>query len=95
MEDDVGLVRKLRDEKVWKAIVVVVLKRHAHAGKHFAVAGQPRAGFQSAFGEGAVAVVVEEKLIGDIAGHKNVGEAVAIIVGKRHSQTVAFSRRDA
>src|SRR5260370_25246005 len=95
MEGYVGVVRELRDEKVGKAIVVVILKCHAHAGKHFAVAGQSRAGIESAFGESAVAVVMKEKLIGDVAGHKNVRETVAIVIGESNSQAVAFSRCDA
>src|SRR5882757_7460641 len=38
---------------------------------------------------------MKEKLIGDVAGHKNVRETVAIVIGESNSQAVAFSRRDA
>src|SRR4029077_14498979 len=43
MKGDVRLVRELRDEKVRKAIVVVILECDTHAGEHFTVAGQCRA----------------------------------------------------
>jgi len=46
VEDDVGLERKLRDKTVGKAVVVVIPKNSAHAGKHFAVVGKVRAGIQ-------------------------------------------------
>src|ERR1700719_4658396 len=90
VKGDVGLVRKLCDEKVRKTVVVVILKDNTHAGKHFAITRQRRAGFQSAFGESAVAVVMEKELIGDVIGDKNVGEAVAIVIGEGDAQTVAF-----
>jgi hypothetical protein len=41
---DIGLMRKLRHQQVGKAVVIVILKCDAHAGEHFAVAGQRRAG---------------------------------------------------
>src|SRR3984893_4963848 len=93
--NDVGLRRKLRDEKVGKAIVIVILKNNAHAGEHLAVACKGRTCVQAAFRKSAVSVVVKKKLLGDIVGHKDVGKAVTIIVGESYSQPMALFRGNA
>ena len=90
MEDHVGLVRKLRDKKVGKAIVVVILKDNAHAGEHLAVVGKGRAGIQAYFGKGAVTVVVKKKLLDHVVGDKNICIAIAIIIREGYAQPFAF-----
>src|SRR5271168_4442535 len=72
MKEDVGIVRKLGDEKVGKAIVVIILKNHAHARGPSAAFRKRGTGVQTTFGEGTVPVVVEKKLIGDVVGDKDV-----------------------
>jgi len=94
MKRHVRLVRKLRDEKVRKAIVVVILKDDAHAGEHFAVARPTPRRNQGPLRKRAVPIVMEKKLIGDVIRHKNIGEAVAIVIGEGDSQAVAFFRCD-
>src|SRR5260370_31347552 len=90
MENDVRLARKLRDEKVGKPIVVVILEGDAHAGKHFAVVGKGRAGIQTYFGEGAVAIVVKKKLLYHVVGDKDIRVAIAIIAGQGYAQCFTF-----
>src|ERR1700733_7409140 len=88
MKNNVGLVRELGDEKVGKAIVVVVLKNDAHARRHSAALRKRRTRLQTTFGEGTVPVVVKKKLIRDVIGHKNVRESVTVIVGERDAETM-------
>src|SRR5215469_16895993 len=69
--DDIGL-----------AVVVVVLKYRAHAGKPLAVGGEGHAGLKADLGKGPVAVVVKQKLLHAVVGNENVREAVAIVIGE-------------
>src|ERR1700686_668993 len=66
------------DDDVGFAVVVVILKDSTHAGKGFAVGRERGAGFEGAFGERSVAVVVEEELLHAVIGDEDVREAVVV-----------------
>src|SRR6267378_5299154 len=81
----VDLAGKLGNDDVGFAVVVVVLKNSAHAGKWFPVGGERGAGFESALGKCSVAVVVEEELLHAVVCDENVREAVVVIVCESHA----------
>src|SRR5216683_1482398 len=81
----VDFAGQLGNDDVGLAVVVVILKDSAHAGKWLAVGGERGAGFESAFGERSVAVVVEEKLLHAVVG----------IVSEGHGQGAALLGRNA
>ena len=95
MENNIRIVRKLGDEQVGKAIVVIILKNHAHAGGHSAAFREARASIETTFGKRTIAVVVEKKLICGVVRDKNVRESVAVIIGERDPQAMALLRGDA
>src|SRR6266699_2778172 len=85
---------KLGNDDVGLAVVVVVLKDSAHAGKRLAIGGKRGAGFERALGKRAVAVVVEEELLHAVVGDENVREAaVATIAIKKVGSSRKFARR--
>src|SRR6266853_2880986 len=88
----VEFTRQNGDDHVGAAIIIVVLKNRAHAGKTFAVGRKRRARLQSTLVEGAVAVVMEEILLHAVVRDKNVGEAVAIVVGERNAKSLSLFR---
>ncbi len=45
-------------------------------------------------GERAVAIVVKQKLLYHVVGHKDIGEAVAVVVGKSYAEAVTFLSRN-
>src|SRR5713226_1149650 len=91
----VDFAGQLGNDDVGLAVVVVILKDSAHAGKWLAVGGERGAGFESALGERSVAVVVEEKLLHAVVGDEDVREAVVVVVGEGHGQGAALLGRNA
>src|SRR6266403_425691 len=83
----VKFARQDSDNYVGAAIVIVVLKNRAHAGKTFTIGRECRARLQSTLVEGAVAIVVEKILLHAVVRNKNVGEPVAIIIGERNAES--------
>ena len=61
----------------------------AHAGLFLAVLAQRYAALQALFGEGAVVIVVEEQAGRGVAGHVDIGPAVAVEIGGDGGQGVA------
>src|SRR3984957_864010 len=90
VKQNVRLVGQLRDKKIRKAVVIVVLESDAHARGHFAGVVQGRAGVKRDFSECAISVVVKKELLGRVVGYKNIHKAVTIIVGKGDSQSMPF-----
>src|SRR6266851_424543 len=88
----VEFARQNGDDYIGTAIVIVVLKNRAHAGKPFAIGGQRGTRFQSTFIEGSIAIVVEKILLHAVIRNKNVGEAVAIVVGERNAKSLSLLR---
>ncbi len=78
--------------QIGTAVVVVILKNHAHAGHQLAISGKSRAGVETSLAERSIAVVVKQEVIHDIVGDENISETVAVVVGKRHTQSVTFER---
>ena len=93
MKERVNLAGQHGDQNVGPPVVVVILKDGAHARERPAIGGERRARFQSAFGECAVAVIVEQKLAHAIVRNENIGEAVVIVVGKGHAERAPLDRR--
>src|SRR5258708_18432928 len=86
---------QLGNDDVGLAVVIVVLKDSAHAGKRLAIGGERGAGFESALRERSIAVVVEEELLHAVVGDENVREAVVVIIGEGHAQSAALLGSDA
>src|SRR5713226_8642701 len=86
---------QLGNDDVGLAVVIVVLKDSAHAGKRLAIGGERGARFESALRERAVAVVVEEELLHAVVGDEDVREAVVVIVGEGHAKSAALLGGDA
>src|SRR5260221_10530171 len=63
---------QLGNDDVGLAVVIVVLKDSAHAGKRLAIGGERGAGFESALRERSIAVVVEEELLHAVIGDGDV-----------------------
>src|SRR5258706_2702833 len=59
VKNGIGLPRQSCDNHVGLAIIIVILKYHAHAGKLAAVKVVSRASLQCDFAERTVAVIVE------------------------------------
>ena len=87
-------MRKFRHDDVRLAVVVIVLKHDSHPRKFFSICRESHAGVQALFGECAIAIIVKQKLAGDIIGDENVSESIAIVIGKGHAQAVTLLGRD-
>src|SRR5882724_3420499 len=83
--ETVDFAGQLGNDDVGFAVVVVVLKDSAHAGKRLAIGGERGAGFESALGERSVAIVVEEELLHAVVGYEDVRKAIVVIVGEGHA----------
>src|SRR5579863_1617509 len=94
MKDGVRLARQRGDNHVRLAVVIVVLKHYPHSRQGPAVQVERRTGLQTNLGKCAIAVVVKQILLHAVVRYINVGKSVSIVVRKRHSETVAFLRRD-
>src|SRR6266446_5529710 len=90
VKDGIGLARQSCDDHVRLAVIIVVLKDHAHAGQGPSIQIQRRSRLQRHFGKCAVAIVVKQILLHAIVGNIDVGKSVAIVIGERHTQTVPF-----
>ncbi len=90
----VDFTGQLGNDDVRLAVVVVILKHSAHAGKGLPVGGERGTGLESALGKRAVAVVVVEVLLHAVVGYEDVRETVVVIVGEGHSQGPALLSRD-
>src|SRR5580704_17149133 len=95
MKNDVRIVRKLGDQKVGKAVVVIILKNHSHARGHPSALRKGRTRIQTAFGKRTVPVVVEKKLIGCVVCDKDVRKSVTVIIGEGDAQAMALFHSDA
>ena len=72
------------------AIVVVVAEVDSHACESLAVLVVADAGEKTDFGESAVAIVVVEEALHGVVGDKNIGEAIAVVVGKGNAESLAM-----
>src|ERR1700730_557671 len=94
IKNPIRLMRKLRHEKIWTAIIVVVLKSNAHSRKFLPAICKRRAGRDAYLCKCPIAVVMKEKLLNHIVCYKNVGISVAVIVGECNAQSAAPLRGD-
>src|ERR1700685_338107 len=90
MKHCVSLARQSCDDTVGPAIVIVILKYHAHARKGPSIQIERCARFQPDLAECAVAVVVKQILLHAVVGYIDVRESIAIVVGEGHAQTMTF-----
>src|SRR5207253_1257968 len=65
----------------------------AHARKGLPVLVVAHSGQQSHFRESAIPVVVVQEALHRVIGHKDIGETVAVVIGKTHSQALAVRIR--
>ena len=86
MKQGEKLARQHRNDDVGAAIVIVILKDHAHPRNGLAVHRQRRPGIQRNLLKSAVAGVVVEVLLHAVVGHNNVRETVLIVVRERTAQ---------
>ena len=86
MIERVVLARQVGYQNVRTAIVIVIAKIDAHARDPLAIVSQRDPRLQSALGEGAIAVVVKQKLLHAVIGHEDIGKPIAIVVGEGHAE---------
>src|SRR5260370_35360774 len=86
MINSVELARQFGDDHIGAAVIVVVLKYNAHAGKALAIRREPRACGESALLKRAVTVVVEQVLLHPVVADENVREAVTVVIGECNSE---------
>src|SRR5207302_489908 len=93
VEQHVALVGKLRHHNVRQAVIIEVAEVRAHARKGLPVLVVAHSGQQSHFRESAIPVVVVQEALHRVIGHKDIGETVAVVIGKTHSQALAVRIR--
>ena len=83
-------------ENIEVAVGVEIADAHPHARLLLAVLAQRDAAFQALLGERAVAIVAEQQAGRGVAGHVDIGPAVAIEIGRHGGQRIAgFTAGDA
>jgi hypothetical protein len=86
------LVGQIRDDKIGKAVIVVVSEVNAHAGIGISAIVNRNFGGESDFLERAVAFVVLEELWHGVVGDENVNVPVAIVISDGNAQALAGFR---
>ena len=85
----VALVGEVGDEDIGTAVVVVVRKVHAHAGKGLSVLVVSHAGQQGHLGERAVSVVPEQERLHGVVGDVHVHEPVVVEISEGDAESFA------
>src|SRR5579872_591046 len=91
----ISLSRQRGHDNVRKAIVIVILKHHTHARQRSAVRIQRGSSLKGNFFERAIAVVMKQILLHAVVCYIDVGESIAIVVGKGHPEAMPFLSGDA
>src|ERR1700722_4747415 len=76
------------------AIVIYVAKVRAHGGERSAVSAVGYARLHAYLFESLASDIVEQKVPRGIVGHKNIYEAIAVVVRERDAHTFAKVPRD-
>src|ERR1035441_9366122 len=87
--EHVGVAAKMGLEDIQVAVRVEVSRGQAHARLFLSVLAERQAGFQALLGERAVTIVVEQQAGRGIAGHVDIGPAVAVEIGRRRGEGIA------
>ena len=92
----VGIVGKMRLEKIERAIEVIVADTNSHAGLFHPVLAEGDAAQQAFLAKRAVMIVHEKQAGSGIAGDKKVRPTVIIEISRNHGHAIALAQlRDA
>ncbi len=89
------VVLRIGHPEVRGAAILEVHEDRPHGGRRFAILPERGVGVGGDFLEGAVALVVEQEILGLVVGHVDIGIAVAVEIGGGHAHGAARKCRDA